>query len=51
MADFTFRLEGIANLEKKLDTDKKVKAVERAVKQNASEMQQDAIRYAPHRTG
>lgn len=51
MADFTFRLEGIADLEKKLDTDKKVKAVERAVKQNASEMQQDAIRLAPHRTG
>lgn len=51
MADFSFRLEGVADLEKALDSDKKVKAVDKAVKYHGSKMTQDAMRYAPVRTG
>lgn len=51
MADFTFHLEGIADLEKALNSDKKVKAVEKAVKYHGSKMTQDAMRLAPFKTG
>lgn len=51
MADFSFKLEGVADLEKALDSEKKIKAADMAVKKNAAKMQQDAMREVPVKTG
>lgn len=51
MADFSFKLEGVADLEKALDSEKKIKAADMAVRKNAAMMQREAMYAAPVRTG
>ena len=51
MADFSFKLEGVADLEKALDSEKKIKAADMAVKKNAAKMQRDAMYAVKVKTG